>query len=500
MATSSIFGEPQYYNDGDKATKTMPVSAKFLDSFFGGKVFASAKNSAELMTQAIDEALDHDFLATLEFTKELRMEYYMRLNPAVILVRAAKHPKREAFTKDHPGKFTEVVNAVAKRPDDLITMVEYFISVYKTKKNFPNVLKRAIAAKIGQYDRYQLNKHATKGIGLVDVVRIVHPTNPNALISELMENGSVKADQDRETWREQRSKGVSWNDIFAAKDLSHITHQDILFQLSNILKDGSPATLKLALERMKTTAAKSMVFPYRYMVALKQLKVSHSPLHPNVVDAIEGSLKTVLAAQPQLHGRVMVLSDNSGSAWGAFTVDGASTRVAEIDNLSAILTAKSSDEGYAGIFGDKLKVEGIDKSSSVFPLWDKLNSIGQGIGHATENGVWLFWDEAIRNKVHWDTVFIYSDMQAGHGGLYGTDRNQYKNYVTRGNYIDVMKLVEDYRKKVNPRVNVFCVQTAGYGNTALPEMMPRVANLSGWTGKEALFAAKYIAEWDRVQV
>jgi hypothetical protein len=52
---------------------------------------------------------------------------------------------------------------------------------------------------------------------------------------------------------------------------------------------------------------------------------------------------------------------------------------------------------------------------------------------------------------------------------------------------------------VNPKVNVFCVQTAGYPNTIMPLMSYRTAFLAGWTGKEVQFAAEYIREWDAIE-
>jgi hypothetical protein len=91
-------------------------------------------------------------------------------------------------------------------------------------------------------------------------------------------------------------------------------------------------------------------------------------------------------------------------------------------------------------------------------------------------------------------------MQAGHGGLYGFG-NDYKDFIV-GNggynerYIDVMKLVEKYRRDVNPKVNVFSVQTAGYENVLLPEYAYRANVLTGWTGKELVFAKEMNNFWD----
>ena len=96
-------------------------------------------------------------------------------------------------------------------------------------------------------------------------------------------------------------------------------------------------------------------------------------------------------------------------------------------------------------------------------------------------------------------------MQAGHGGLYGVDSNQYKDFIHKGrggyrfSYIDVLALVEKYRKTVNPKVNVFSVQVAGYDNTVLPENLYRGAILAGWTGKEPIYAKAIIDTWDQIE-
>jgi len=201
---------------------------------------------------------------------------------------------------------------------------------------------------------------------------------------------------------------------------------------------------------------------------------------------------------PKLKRKVISLCDNSGSAWGAFSSEYGNVTVAEIANLSALITAKSSDEGYIGVFGDKLDIRPVSQRNGILTQLDESNRIGKGIGHGTEHGIWLFWDKAIKEKEIWDTVFIYSDMQAGHGGLYGKAAD-YRDYVTRGSYIDVLKLVDVYRRTVNPKVNVFSVQVAGYDNSVLPENLYRGAVLAGWTGKEPIYAAATIKIWDQIE-
>ena len=105
----------------------------------------------------------------------------------------------------------------------------------------------------------------------------------------------------------------------------------------------------------------------------------------------------------------------------------------------------------------------------------------QKIGGATENGIWLFFDKAIREKQHWDNIFVYSDMQAGHGGLYGQNSKDYKDYIINGSYIDVAKLIKEYRNKVNPNVMIYLVQTAGYQDTLVPEFYDKTFIIGGWS-------------------
>jgi hypothetical protein len=135
---------------------------------------------------------------------------------------------------------------------------------------------------------------------------------------------------------------------------------------------------------------------------------------------------------------------------------------------------------------------------------EKVNNIGNDIGGRTETGVWLFWEKFILSGNRLDTVFIYSDMQAGTGELY-VDSSEALKLKQRGaalNYgahVDVLKLVQIYRETVNPKTNVFSVQVAGYDNSILPDILYRGAMLSGWTGKEAKLAYEMSELWDFIE-
>ena len=105
ITASSIFGEPSYYRNGEFNSATVRDSAYAVNPLFADysildDVYTGMKTS-EIMEKVIDTALDYDFEATLHWAVTLRHDYFMRLNPQVIMVRAAIHPKRLEFTENH---------------------------------------------------------------------------------------------------------------------------------------------------------------------------------------------------------------------------------------------------------------------------------------------------------------------------------------------------------------------------------------------------------------
>ena len=266
--------------------------------------------------------------------------------------------------------------------------------------------------------------------------------------------------------------------------------------------DDNSAPLQV-LELLESGVEKGKQFPFRYWSALNAIKTSY-PRVPNeglIEESLNRCLDKSMANFPKLKGKTICLSDNSGSAWDTLTTEYGSTKVAEIDNLSSVMTAFNSDEGQVGIFGDDLKIVDINKRDGVLSQTAALEPISKSIGGSTENGIWLFFDKAIKEKLHYDNIFIYSDQQAGHGGLYGINSREYRNYLygDGSRYIDVLALAQEYRRKVNPKVNIFSVQTAGYDNSVMPENEYRTSILTGWTGNEAIYAKALIDIWNQME-
>jgi ribosomal protein S6 len=84
----------------------------------------------------------------------------MRLNPQVIMVRAAIHSKREEFTSKNPGKFAEIESKVMSRADEPMSQLAYYMFLNNGNKNkVPTILKKSIAKKLSNLSRYEVNKY-----------------------------------------------------------------------------------------------------------------------------------------------------------------------------------------------------------------------------------------------------------------------------------------------------------------------------------------------------
>ena len=501
ITASSIFGEPSYYRDGKR-------SGKYLVDDLVGEFSVLPKeyeglNTETVMEKAIDKALDYDFAATLEWAATLRHDYFMRLNPQVIMVRAAVHPKRKEFSNENPGKFDEINQKVMSRADEPMSQMSYYLYTNNGKKNnIPSILKRSWSDKLSKLGRYQVAKYKNHEIGMINAVRLCHAHSD--VINELMQTGTVEVSEDNKTWENLRSAGKSWKEIFETVNIGHMA---MLRNIRGVFSEVEDIEFcKKYMQKIKDTVVGSKQFPFRYYSALKAVQNSTCNHKPIIIDALEECMDIALANYPKLKGKTMCLSDNSGSAWGAFNSEYGSVTVADIDNLSSVITAACSDEGYVGKFGDKLITKPISKRKGVLTQAQDISARHSGdVGGSTEGGIWEFFYNAIKNKEHWDNIFIYSDQQAGHGGLYGTSV-QRMQYAKDGfgcrhseNMINVFKLIQEYRKKVNPKVNVFSVQTAGYDNVVIPEYAYRTNIMYGWTGNEAVFAKAMIDQWDEIE-
>jgi hypothetical protein len=225
-------------------------------------------SAVDIFEEAIQASLDFDFKATLDLALELRNEYYMRLNPAVIFIKASMHEGRQEFNEKNPGYMKMIGKAIALRPDDLTNQFEYYMYKNGGKKGLSSLVKRTWSERLAEFSRYQLNKY--KGKRLIDLVRISHAKSDD--INELMTTGTLKVEESEKTWEILRSEKKSWEEIV---NTISIPHMALLRNLRGIFTEveDSAITARI-LFQLKSGVINGKQFPFRYWSAYKAVDSS----------------------------------------------------------------------------------------------------------------------------------------------------------------------------------------------------------------------------------
>lgn len=484
-ASSCFFGEPMYYQDSKDRSKMISRGPKTSLQGEQLRYLRDTLNAVDpqewrslspvdLLTKAIDDALNYNIKETLNFAITLRNKFFIRITPQVIMVRAANHPKGKG------GIIKPYADHIIKRADEPAIQLAYQLAEYG--KPVPNALKKSWKAFLEKQNDYILGKYKMENrmIKTVDVVRFAHAYSAN--IDKLMK-GQLKQTR---TWENEISQKGSTKENWLSV-ISKMGHMALLRNIRNFLaKEIEPSSF---LPRLLETVEKGKQLPFRYYSAW----LTNREAPASILDALSDCLDKSLVNVPKFKGKTAALSDNSGSAHETFTSVYGSVKVSDIANLTALIAAINSDDGYIGIFGDSLRVLPVSKKVPLLNQLEWANQEGLKIGQQTEHGIWLFFDEAIFSKTHYDNIFIFSDMQAGHGGLYGRNSHSYADYSWNStHYIDVAKLIQKYRTVINKEVNVFLVQVAGYQDTIIPEYYYKTYILGGWSAGLFQFAAQMI--------
>ena len=552
VAFSSFLGEPTYYQPVGNIEPTKNKKNNLIldiDKDIIKKYLLIPDDMGvsrnETFYKAANACLDFDFKKTLELAVRCRNEFMMRKSTSQLLAIAAAHPARVEFNKNNPKFFREILVKCWLLPGDAISCLDSWKALFGSKSKFPSFLKRAYEDRLETLSVYQQEKYRKDSISMV---RLSHPCkktlNKNDTLSTLMTQGYLNLDERDIKWEKHRSLGKSWIETLEAMEW-HMPHMAALRNIRGFAGSvpGMENMIKY-LEMLLSGVKGGKQFPFRYITAYNQLNESFSKTEENIeekdieketshdevqsgnkrkrkspvilpeyrdviLEYLEKCLQLSIENYPMLEGNVVSLSDNSGSAHGTLTSSYGKSTVANIGNLSALFTAyRASGRGVVGIFGDTLKMYEVDKSKSLLEQYREISELGKTVGGNTENGVWLFFKKAFQNPndYKFDHWFCYSDMQVGHGGLYGSDLDIINNGFLWGNrctnsilYLDIHKCIAKYHMEINPKLNTYMVQTAGYDNTILPESTYRGAILTGWTGNEVVYAKELCRLWNELE-
>jgi hypothetical protein len=544
---SGFLSQPKYYMPEKETAETrQKFELKTLLEPFLLMPKYLGMSSRQVFYTTANEALDYDFGETLKLAIRSRNEWFMRQSTAQLLAIAAAHPARLGFNKENPGVFRETIVKCCPLPNDMISILDAWKALHGSKTRFPSFVKRAFEDRLKELTPYHAGKYTKTSIDSTRICHIRRAKQNVDVIPELMETGSVVLDDEDTTWEKHRSMGKSWPETFEAMGC-RVPHMAALRNLCSVARSDPGEEFMRRWCNMVISGVKGgKQFPFRYISAKTQMEKSinkgsknqdgddqhddnqdgedqhydsqkkpkrtikpiHDKYRPIIWDCLERCLQVSIENFPKLEGSVIALSDNSGSAHGTFTSTYGKHTVADIGNLSALITAMScTGRGVVGIFGDELFLYEVSKTKPILEQYNEINKLGERVGQATENGVWLFFKRAFQNPVEntFDYFFCYSDMQVGHGGLYGNDPEimkggwDWKKSYGQNIFINIHTLFDTYRKNIHPKINAFMVQTAGYTDTILPESIYRGAIMAGWTGNEVIYAKEYTKLWDEME-
>jgi len=203
-------------------------------------------------------------------------------------------------------------------------------------------------------------------------------------------------------------------------------------------------------------------------------------LKEKVLYALEVAMNISCENIPKLVGNVAILIDHSGSVrgdgGGASTVSAFSkTTTANIGNLFGCMLMQTQGNVFMGLFGDKLiTVKEIDRKKGILKNNQEIYKLGGTCGGGTEQGIYDFFEDVVKNKIRVDNVIIFSDMVIGRESWYGR-----KYDTSSGSFQSLFKKF----KVLNPHANVVSVDIKQTAGTSVFDKALGVTQVSGWSDK-----------------
>ncbi|MGD1839481.1 MAG: TROVE domain-containing protein [Thermonemataceae bacterium] len=495
QATTNHMGGKAYTLTPEMALYTLVVTSVLQDAYYE-KATTRLANLRALVAQ-----VSPIFVAKLAVYA--REQMYLRSTPIVLVCELAKIHRGDSLV-------SSTIERIVQRPDDMTELLAYYQLMNERKQSkklhkLSKQIQKGLARAFNKFDGYQLAKYNRKGlVSLRDALFLVHPKAKDeaqqALFDQLVkgnlpvpytwetELSSVGQAAFDDPLEKQQAKAEKWETLVMSGRLGYMA---LLRNLRNILLQGTEVAILATTEKLvhKGLIRRSKQLPFRFLSAYAELAKLSLEQTTTVVSsqdvedyrqvlmaAIERALEISIENIPDLEGKTLVLSDNSGSMFGDFAgksvVSAMSSRkTADIANLFAVICQAKAAHTKIGLFGDRLIKPRLKKEDGIFANFQQINEAAQQCGGATETGIFVMFEELIQKRKMVDRIFIFSDCQVGTGCNWFDDKS------SRGNHFN--KLFRAY-KKINPAVITYSVDLRGYGNTLFTE---GVATIGGWSEK-----------------
>jgi len=426
-------------------TPELHLVSILLTSFAQDQFYRSADNTFQELSDLLQN-IDSIFAAKAGIYA--RTKFGMRSITHVLAAKLAKHIKGKNWAKDF-------YDHIIYRPDDMMEILSYYKS--NEGKSIPNAMKKGFAKAFNRFDEYQLSKYRGegKGIKLIDIVNLVHPVSneKNADALKKLVAGKLKS----ETWESQLTKAGQvagsdeekadlkkevWVQLIKEKKIGYFA---LLKNLRNILEQAPEVKIEaLELLRDEGLIKKSLVLPFRYFTAIKE--ISDRETTSAISDAAEISLNNI----PEFPGRTLIMIDVSYSMGG---------RPEEIARMFGAVLYKRLDSDVITFDNNARYIKGLNPNDSLLSIMNGIPFTGGGTDL-----------QAAFMEAHkpYDRIIVLSDMQA-----WG---NSYSWY--RGNPNEAFR---DYKTRTGADSLIYSFDLAGYGSLQFPER--NIFCLAGFSDK-----------------
>lgn len=506
---------------GEKAYKLdakEELVATVLTTFLQKSYYESEDEVVNRIKAAI-ENVSPEFAAKVALYT--RREANMRSSSHLIAGEVAKRISGKEWGKNFYKK-------ICVRPDDMSEILAYYLAVNKvgSGNKIPNAMKKGFKAKLETMDAYLIDKYKMKNrdISLIDLFNLFHPkaTQKNAEAfkrfvngesldglygSKILEKELSAAGQGNKTKEEVKEA--------KAKAIEAVLNNDKgcpIFNLVRNLRNTlllAPSQVTKACEQLmiEEKIINSRLLPFRFASAWGEIeKLRYSDVKnpgasevvfekdseinlteaqfnakkAEIMSALEVAVNHSCHNIPKLAGNTAILIDHSGSVRGdgggtSFVSAFSKVTKANIGNLFGTMLMQTQDNVYMGLFGDRLiRVDDIDRSKGI--LQSNADSFRKGIecGGATENGLYTFLNDCIKNNVKVNNLIIFSDMVIGSGGNWDMSSDR-----TYGGFQTLFKKF----KEVNSTCNVVSVDITQTKGTSVFDKSLGVTQVAGWSNK-----------------
>lgn len=442
-------------------------------------------------------------------------------------------------------------NKLIVRPDDMSEIVSAYANLngmgLNDLKKIPNSIKKGFKEALERLDAYQIDKYKMQNreVSLIDLVRLFHPkgNEKNAEAYKRLVNGESLADlyESKVLEKEMTKAGQITKDATQAEkdeakreaitavldNVKGMPVMNLLRNLRNILL-YAPEKVADACEqlRIEKKILNSRLLPFRFATAYAEIEkmqyedtktkptstivfeseeskqqVTESrfnELKKNLLDAIEGAIEIACQNIPELEGNCAILVDDSGSmrgdAGGHSRVSAFSkTNSSMIAHLFASMMAWRQHDVYVGLFGDRLIQVPYKRDAKLLDFNKESYEIGGRCGGATENGIYTFLENVVKEKKKIDNIIVFSDCQIGRG----TTFTAWYGSSSSNRSLHFHELFKEFRK-INPNANFIVVNLRQSGGTSVFDKSQRILNIAGWSDKIFDTIKSQCRGWDAV--